>query len=236
MRLKKVRNARRRLAFYRATYGFQAPFNVLVDGTAVQTSINLNVSLDDEVPKVLGGRAQLLVPSAVLVELKSLGQQYSDAEKLARRLTPLPDEEAKAQSAAEALVRLVADGNADRYCVLTEDPSLQRQLAKMPGVPLLRFARERIIVEAPVERKERDSAAAPTPPSREKPTQLKSSPRGAAPAPAPARKRKKVKEPNPLSCKKKKTQQQQQSPRGATSSSDGEGQGKSRRRKRARSG
>ena len=49
MRLKKVRNARRRLAFYRATYGIKAPFRVLVDGTALQTSINLNINLKDEV-------------------------------------------------------------------------------------------------------------------------------------------------------------------------------------------
>eukprot|EP00966_Prymnesium_polylepis_P283137 6542265-Prymnesium_polylepis.1 len=64
MRLKKVRNARRRLAFYRATYGIKAPFRVLVDGTAVQTSINLNVNLKDELPKMLGGGAQMLVPKA----------------------------------------------------------------------------------------------------------------------------------------------------------------------------
>lgn len=52
MRLKKLRNARRRLAFYRATYGIKPPFTVLVDGTALQTSLNLNVSLKEEVRSI----------------------------------------------------------------------------------------------------------------------------------------------------------------------------------------
>ena len=203
MRLKKVRNARRRLSFYRATYGIIAPFSVLVDGTAVQTSINLKVKLEDEVPKVLGGRAQLLVPTAVISELKGLGKEYADAEKIARQLEPLVTEETnKPQTAAEALLSLVAGGNAQHYCVLTEDPTLQRRLAKMPGVPLLRFARERIIVEAPAERTADQENAARSRPS---PTAIP----GAAPAPASERptlnksRKSKQKQPNPLSVKKK---------------------------------
>jgi U3 small nucleolar RNA-associated protein 23 len=237
MRLKKVRNARRRLSFYRATYGFQPPFSVLVDGTAVQTSINLKVSLADEVPKVLGGRAQLLVHPVVLNELKALGSQFAAAERLARSLPALPSVTASAGAAAEVLLDLVANGNQERYCILTEDPALQRLISKLPGVPLLRFARERVIVEAPVERTARGAEAAKQlEEANSKPVPAASAPATARPAMSKAKKRK---EPNPLSCKRKKIKKVSIGGRGGgggegAGAEEAASEGSRRKRKRAR--
>lgn len=177
MRLKQQRNARRRLAFYRATYGFRPPFKVLLDGTAVQTSINLKMNLKEEVchvlsdakpshvassllkhfphgkqlSKMLGSNMRMFVPKAVIKELEALGKGYETAVKVARQLKVLPSN-GSTSSASEALLGLIGKTNPEKYCVLTEDPSLQNELSHMLGVPLLRFARQKLVLAIPAER------------------------------------------------------------------------------------
>jgi U3 small nucleolar RNA-associated protein 23 len=43
----------------------------------------------------------------------------------------------------------VSDGNPRKLCVMTEDASLQAQIVRQPGVPLLRFSRQNLILEPP---------------------------------------------------------------------------------------
>ncbi|KAL1510106.1 hypothetical protein AB1Y20_006438 [Prymnesium parvum] len=202
MRLKTKRAARRRLAFYRAAYHFKPPFRVIVDGTALQTSLNLNVALGDELPSLLGGRAHMLVPKAVVRELEALGKQYEGAAKIARRLKQLPS---VGGSAAEAVLSLVGEGNESKYCVLTEDRALQREVARMPGVPLIRFAREKLIVASPAER----TVASPVTVTVASPVTVEVAATEATHPPASrpdplTRRRRGPKQPNPLSVKRKK--------------------------------
>lgn len=140
MKLKRAKRARKILSFLRSAHGFKPPFDVLVDGTAIQASLNHGVALPDALPKVLGGNVRLLVPRAVVAELHVLGRKFAAAAKTARRLKVI-DDDAAAASAADALVALVADGNARRRFVMTEDTDVRQRLAQLPAVPLLRFAR-----------------------------------------------------------------------------------------------
>lgn len=244
MKLKKARNSRRRLSFYRAAYGFKPPFSVLVDGTAVVTSLNLKVSLEDELPKLLGGKVRLLVPKAVVSELRAFGPRFQEAERLACTFRPLEEDAASTQTAAETLLGKVGDGNPDRLMVLTEDGGLQRELARVPGVPLLRFARERLVLEAPTERTCRDAEARELAPARTDaapsgtPAQGKgsaagtASARGVGGAKPSIKKKRKLKEPNPLSVKRK--QQKGAQGQGVRAGSEVNGSELKRRRKRQR--
>lgn len=100
---------------------------------------------------MLGGAAQLVVPRPVVRELELLGKEFAAAAKLAKRLKLLPAS-ATGGSAVEAILQLVRSNGEHKLCVLTEDPALQRELSRIPGVPLLRFAREKLILSAPTER------------------------------------------------------------------------------------
>ena len=114
-------------------------------------------------------------------------------------------------SALESVLALVQNGNLQRLFVLTEDKKMQRHLASIPGVPLLRFARDRLMLEAPCR-----GQAEPEPVPQSAPKAGKAGDgTGAASAPerqrVPAKPgvqqpppRKKRKGPNPLSCLKKK--------------------------------
>jgi len=233
MKLKQARKARKLVAFFRAAHGFKPPYSVLLDGTAIQAAINLDVALADEVPKLLGGPVRLLVPKPVVAELHVLGKKFAAAAKYARRLKVLNTEgtaaaEQKFASAADAVVAHVAGGNPERFFVMTEDAALRQRLAALPGLPLLRFARERLVVEssarsqlqvATTDTPEAAAAAAAkaakyavTLPSAGSGSE-RADPSGAAPAPsngggeaaaAGGKKRRRPKEPNPLSQKKKK--------------------------------
>ena len=83
MRLAKARKSRKHLNFYRATHGFRPPFTVLIDGTALQTALNLGIVLKDELAKLLGGRAEVVVSRAV----RCSGVLYGAAGCVAPRAT-----------------------------------------------------------------------------------------------------------------------------------------------------
>ena len=209
MRLQKARKSRKHLNFYRAAHGFRPPFTVLVDSTALQTALNVNLWLQTELPKLLGGRCEIVVTRAVVAELRALGKDFAAAAAQAQKLQYLASD--NSDSALESVLALVQNGNPQRLFVLTEDKKMQRRLASIPGVPLLRFARDRLMLEAPCR-----GQAEPEPVPQSAPKAGKAGDgTGAASAPerqrVPAKPgkqqpppRKKRKGPNPLSCMKKK--------------------------------
>ena len=237
MKLKRLKRARKIVAYFQAAHGFKAPFNVLLDGTAIQASLANEVDLSVALPKVLSGAVNLLVPRAVVAELHVLGRNFAAAAKVARRLKIINDEAANSGSAADALVALVSGGNQRCRFVMTEDAELRERLAGLPGVPLLRFARGLIIIELPGGRgMQAEAPAAPSSGSGADASRGGGSeaprppPRAADAAPEPAaKKRKRIKEPNPLSCKKKK--KEPPPPRGSGASEEAS-EGKRVRRKR----
>jgi U3 small nucleolar RNA-associated protein 23 len=128
----------------------------------------------------------------------------------------------------------VADGNPRKLCVMTEDASLQSQIVRQPGVPLLRFSRQNLILEPPTreikataETTTDELARAQGGPSRASEADVEEA--------RPTQKKRKFgsKEPNPLSRLKKK--KKGPAPSAATADASGGG-GKRRRRRRSGTG
>ena len=245
MRLKRAKRARKIVSFFRSAHGFKPPFDVLLDGTAIQASINHGVTLAEALPKLLGGRCHLLVPRAIVAELHVLGRKFAAAAKIARRLKVVDGNDmSSSSSASNALLALVADGNARRRFVMTEDPELREQLAALRVVPLLRFARSQIILELPGGRAQAQVQAAPSaaPTASPEPGAATSANsgfggQGGGAAESSAKKRKRFKEPNPLSCKKKQrklTPSPNERQRAGASSVDGEAEGAGARKRMRR--
>ena len=236
MRLAKARKSRKHLNFYRAAHGFRPPFTVLVDGTALQTALNVDVWLQDELPKLLGGRCEIVVTRAVVAELRALGKDFAAAAAQAQKLQYLASD--NSDSALESVLALVQNGNPQHLFVLTEDKKMQLRVASIPGVPLLRFARDRLMLEAPCR-----GDAEPEPVPRSAPKAGKGG-EGARAAPAPERQRapgkpgvqqpparKKLKPPNPLSCKKKKKREEPPARKAGEEQEQASGRKRKRKRK-----
>ena len=181
-----------------SAHGFKPPFDVLLDSTAIQASLIHGVTLEEAVKKLLGEKVRLLVPRMVVAELHALGRKFAAAAKIARRLDIMDDPAGGATSAIEALINLVAGGNAKRRFIFSEDPEVKQELADIAGVPLLRFARSQLIVELPGGHAATSNAAEPGAAAEPPP------PAAAAAEATTTKKRKHVKEPNPLSRKKKR--------------------------------
>ena len=163
MRLKRLRRARKIVSFFKSAGHFKPPYDVLLDGTAIQAALHLEISLEEALPKVLGDKVRLLVPKAVVAELHVLGRKFAQAAKFARRLKVLPSEDEQ-PSASAALLSLVANGNPHRRFVMSEDKELCKALGELRSVPILRFARNQIVLELPAGRLAATSAMAPAAP------------------------------------------------------------------------
>jgi len=70
-----------------------------------QAAANLGLDLREELPKVLGGRAEVVVTRAVVAELRSLGKEFKSATATAKRLPKLDSTGSGQAGAASASVR-----------------------------------------------------------------------------------------------------------------------------------
>lgn len=148
-------------------------------------------------------------------------------------LPPIPRARAPPRLSGNPLDQItsaVGDGNPRKLCVMTEDASLQAHVVRQPGVPLLRFSRQNLILEPPTRASKttaeittEELAHVQTVPSRASEPDAESA--------RPTQKKRKLgsKEPNPLSRLKKK---KKVSPPPAPD----EGGGKRRRRRRSGTG
>ena len=105
MRLQKARKSRKHLNFYRAAHGFRPPFTVLVDGTALQTARNVDFWLQTELPKLLGGRCEIVVTRAVVAELRALGKDFAAAAAQAQKLQYLASDNSDSALESAALLK-----------------------------------------------------------------------------------------------------------------------------------
>ena len=66
MRLIKKSRTRRALGFYRSAYGIKPTYRVVVDGTALHAAYSRQLSLQERLPVLLNGKAELAVTRAVV--------------------------------------------------------------------------------------------------------------------------------------------------------------------------
>ena len=231
----KVNRASRKLmGFYRSAYDFRPPFTVVLDAGVIAAAQTRGIELKTEIPKLLGGRARLVVTRYTVKELRKRGKEAKPCVAFAERLKYVSVEARGAATSAEAAVALVERGNPQKLCVCTEDFELQKQLAQLRGVPIVRLmwhgGREQFLVAPPLERKAADPEVAPR-------VELDAPPPTAAPKapPPPARtkRRKGPKQPNPLSMRKKAKKEGGRRPADASAPASRSG---AARRKRRRSG
>lgn len=218
MRVKRHKDFRRSLQFYRLAYGVTDPYKVLVDGTFLCQALREKLHVKEQLPKMLGGKnVTPMTTGCVVAELRSLRDQGIGAAIIAKSYYRLKCKHEKPVGAAECILDQIGAENSRKFMVATQDVSLAQALRAIPGVPLIRMNQQVPLLEEPSyasksanvdEEKRKLEAAAwekqKLPELREKVKEEKAKEKDKAKAKA---KKKGPKGANPLSCMKTKKKQ-----------------------------
>ncbi|CAK9036717.1 unnamed protein product [Durusdinium trenchii] len=139
MRVKRHKNHRRILRFFRITFGVQEPYHVLVDGTFLTHALQQRIYVKEQLPKMLEGRSTPMVTNCVLEELRALGERALGAAIIAKGYYRLKCGHETPIVAAKCICQQIGQSNERRLLVATQDPELLATLRAVPGVPLIRL-------------------------------------------------------------------------------------------------
>ena len=137
------------------------PFTVLVDGNFVHAVTTKNYDVEEHLSRILdveSGRCAMVTTGSVYDELRTLasgegGDAFKPSCAAASRLKRLRVGGGgscnDSLTPAESILKLIGQHNRHKYVVATQDAELQAKLRKIPGVPIVFFARAMLIMEAP---------------------------------------------------------------------------------------
>lgn len=211
MRVKRAKNHRRILRFFRLAFNLKEPYRVLVDGPFISHALHHKFHVKEQLPKMLSGGATLMVTNCIMAELRSLGDSALGAAIIAKGYYRIKCGHDRPISAARCVCEQIGKDNERSFMVATQDNELAWSVRQVPGVPLIRLNGPVPSIEDPSVVSKAAASARETqklnPSNWELPKlpELKEREAKAAELAArPPKKRKGPKGPNPMSCKKKK--------------------------------
>ncbi|KFW85389.1 rRNA-processing protein UTP23 [Manacus vitellinus] len=218
MGVTRQKHAKKIMGFYKHSFQFREPFQVLLDGTFCQAALRNKIQIREQLPGYLGGAAQLCTTRCVIKELESLGKALYGAKLIAQRFQVRNCSHHKDPvSGSTCLLSMIEDGNPHHFFIATQDQDLSNKVKKKPGVPLLFIIQNTMVLDKPspkslafVQKLQTNQLV----PEYQKQSivELKEKEGLAKQEGEKRRKRKRAGGPNPLSClkkKKKKTQEGQ---------------------------
>ncbi|NWS21350.1 UTP23 protein, partial [Pachyramphus minor] len=219
MGVTRQKHAKKIMRFYRHSFQFREPFQVLLDGTFCQAALRNKIQIREQLPGYLGGAAQLCTTRCVIKELELLGKALYGAKLIAQRFEVRNCSHHKDPvSGSTCLLSMIEDGNPHHFFIATQDQDLSNKVKKKPGVPLLFIIQNTMVLDKPspkslafVQKLQTNQLV----PEYQKQSivELKEKEGLAKQEGEKRRKRKRAGGPNPLSClkkKKKKTQESQE--------------------------
>lgn len=237
MKIKRQKQAKKNISFYKYNFSFREPFQILVDGTFCQAALKNKIQIKEQMPKYLMGEVQLCTTNCALRELESLGKELYGAKLILQRYQVRKCAHFKDPiSASGCLLSMLGETNPHHYFVATQDHTLTTGLKEIPGVPLFYIILNTIVLDKPspasldfVQKVQMGELVSPS--QQETIRSLKEE-QGLGPRDTERRGRKrKRKGPNPLSCLKKKKKTEPTVPKKTD-----EGQRKKRTRHKKRKG
>ncbi|XP_029298802.1 rRNA-processing protein UTP23 homolog [Cottoperca gobio] len=212
MGLKRQKQAKKTISFYKYNFSVREPFQILIDGTFCQAALKNKIQIKEQMPKYLMGEIQLCTTNCALKELETLGKELYGAKIIlqrfqSRRCAHLKDP----VPASECLLSMLGETNPHHYFVATQDHTVTAGVKKIPGVPLLYIILNTIVLDKPCQ-KSLDHVQAVqlgelVSPSQQQSIRSLKEEQGIAQKDGERRgkkRKRKQSHPNPLSCLKKK--------------------------------
>lgn len=221
MRVKRLKKANKILAFFHYNYGFDPPYQVLLDGNFCQAALRSKINIMEQVPKYFSENTEMCVTDCILNELGNLGKELHGALIVARQFKSVKCPHKPLRTASECIAHLArrsksVDKKRPKYIVATQDENLLEKLRTTGGIPIMSIRWNSILLEQP-SKESHEGILKPVDIEFERAKALKTSIFG---EPNRIRKKKKPKAPNPLSCKKKKMNRNENPSRKKVSETD----------------
>ena len=132
--------------FYRYVFKFNPPFKIIIDGNFISISLKKKFDIKTSLEKFLNEKVRLIIPSCIFKELQliedkipgilKLISQYKIEECNHNQLDPIT-----------CIRNYIEKKNHDKYFVATQDDFLRKQLRKIPGVPLIFFDQNMLLID-----------------------------------------------------------------------------------------
>ncbi|GAQ82813.1 PIN domain containing protein [Klebsormidium nitens] len=155
MKVKRQKQVRKTIRFYKVCFGFKEPYKVLLDGNFIHQSVHSQAAgqgaIRDVLHKFFSGATKPMVTRCISAELRALGPEFAKSSSAARTLdmarciheTPVP--------ASECVLSMVGQDNHEHFFVASQDAELRKRLRTVPGTALLFLSTAGLILEPPSE-------------------------------------------------------------------------------------
>lgn len=208
----KGNNARKILSYYSVNFDITPPYQVLCDGPTVFQAMKNDMYIKQSLPALLGATAYPVVTECIVRELRSLGEDYSNATLFAKRATRVPCAHQESLSANECIIARLKTPFDTKLILASNDIEVLTTVGKIPGIPLITIVNQtKFALKSPsrftIEYvRGRETAKTKVLSKRDEflLKQLHDEEAEAVAQRKPARKRKRSGEPNPLSVKKRR--------------------------------
>ena len=139
------------LNFYKYIFKFDSPFKVIIDGNFAAMALNKKFEMKSSLEKLLGEKVVLIIPSCIFKEVQSIENKIPGLLKL---LSQYKIEECShgLLSPTNCIRDYIGNKNQSKYFVATQDNFLRIQLRNIPGVPLIFFEQNMLLMDKPSKR------------------------------------------------------------------------------------
>ncbi|KAI4874179.1 hypothetical protein NFI96_018977 [Prochilodus magdalenae] len=235
MKIKRQKQAKKTISFYKYNFGFREPFQILIDGTFCQSALKNKIQIKEQMPKYFMGEVQLCTTNCALKELESLLKELYGAKLILQRFQIRMCKHSKEPvPASQCFLSMLGETNPHHYFVATQDRELTKAIMGIPGVPLLYIIQNTMVLEKPsacsLKHVEAVQLGELVNPTEQQSIQNLKADQGLSKDGEERRGKKRKRKsgnPNPLSCMKKKKKPMAQQPK----KTDGEKKKRSRHRK-----
>ena len=134
--------------FYRFIFKFDSPYKIIIDGNFAAMALNKKFEMKSSLEKLLDDKVTLIIPSCIFKEVQSLENKIPGLLKL---LSQYKIEQCQHNllSPTNCIRDYISKKNTSKYFVATQDNFLRVQLRKIPGVPLIFFEQNMLLMDKP---------------------------------------------------------------------------------------
>ena len=145
---KKDKWIKKTLNFYKFVFKFDSPFKVIIDGNFASMALNKKFEMKSALEKLLDEKVILIIPSCIFKEVQSIEDKIPGLLKL---LSQYKIEECShgLLSPTNCIRDYIGNKNQSKYFVATQDNFLRLQLRNIPGVPLIFFEQNMLLMDKP---------------------------------------------------------------------------------------
>ena len=145
---KKDKWIKKTINFYKFIFKFESPFKVIIDGNFASVALNKKFEIKSSLEKLLDEKVILIIPSCIFQEVQSLENKIPGLLKL---LSQYKIEQCShgLLSPTNCIRDYIGNKNQSKYFVATQDNFLRKQLRNVPGVPIIFFDQNMLLMDKP---------------------------------------------------------------------------------------